>query len=933
MTAAAAPAPAPRRRWWAAEVVQTSAMDCGPAALKSVLDGFHIRASYGRLREACQTDVDGTSIDTLEEVAPQLGVAAEQVLIPIDHVCLPEAQALPAIAVVRLPDGPAHFVVLWRRLGPWLQVMDPATGRRWVRSSRLQQELYMHEQSVAAEAWRAWAASDEGVRPLTRQMTDLGATAAQAQALLAQAAADLSWLGYGALDACTRMAGSLVSSGGITRGAAAVALLQALFSRCHASPDDIHAVAPAHYWSVTPDPHSVTLGSLHLRLRGAVLVRMRGAVAASPAAVMDAPARSLSPELAAALSERPAHPLAHVWRLLWQDGLLQPLALAAAMVLAAAVMVLEVLLLRGAITIAGQLGSAPQRLLALLALVSFAALLLALEWPIVRESLRHGRRLELRLRMALLARLPHLTDRYFHSRSVGDMAERGHLLQLSRLLPSLGLNFVQSTAELMFTLLGVAVIAPASLPWALAIALVAFALPLLVQPLMAERDLRLRNHSSALHAFCLDALQGAVPARTHGAGPALQRQHEALLVQWLRASRRLLQAGLAAGGVQSLLCSALAAALLVQHFSRSGAVAGADLLLVYWAIKLGAIGQGLAGLAMQYPAQRNVLMRLLEPLSAPVDAALQAALDHPPASPIVHTGTGPAASVHIQQGVVVAAGQTILQDLNLHLRPGEHVAIVGPSGAGKSTLLALLLGWHRLAAGELHVDGQPLDAVALLALRRHTAWVEPGVQLWNRSLIDNLSYASGEQALPRLGAAMAAARLREVLEKLPDGLQTRLGEGGALLSGGEGQRVRLARAFMQDQVRLVLLDEPFRGLDRDQRAQMLADARRWWQAATLLCVTHDVGDTLGFDRVLVVDNGRIVEDGAPQTLAHGHSHYAALLRAEQLVHAELWQGTQWRRLQVRDGVVVEAASAPTPALRPATALPVAEVAQPPALRS
>ncbi|HEU4386653.1 MAG TPA: cysteine peptidase family C39 domain-containing protein, partial [Blastocatellia bacterium] len=87
----------------APEVVQTSAMDCGPASLKCFLEGAGISVSYGRLREACQTDLDGTSIDTIEEVAVELGVDAEQVMIPAEHVLIPEASPLPAIVVVSLP--------------------------------------------------------------------------------------------------------------------------------------------------------------------------------------------------------------------------------------------------------------------------------------------------------------------------------------------------------------------------------------------------------------------------------------------------------------------------------------------------------------------------------------------------------------------------------------------------------------------------------------------------------------------------------------------------------------------------------------------------------------------------------------------------------------------------------------------------------------
>ncbi len=120
--------PADTKKFFAPEVIQTSEMDCGPASLKTLLEGFGIPVNYGRLREACQTDVDGTSIDTLEDLATQLGLEAEQVMLPVDYLLLPEAQALPAIVVVLLPNGMTHFLVVWGRFGNFLQIMDPATG-------------------------------------------------------------------------------------------------------------------------------------------------------------------------------------------------------------------------------------------------------------------------------------------------------------------------------------------------------------------------------------------------------------------------------------------------------------------------------------------------------------------------------------------------------------------------------------------------------------------------------------------------------------------------------------------------------------------------------------------------------------------------------------------------------------------------------------
>src|SRR3989442_4085432 len=148
-----------RSRLLAPEVVQTSAMDCGPAALKCLLEGFGISVSYGRLREACQTDIDGTSIDTIEEVAQQLGLQAAQIMVPLDHVLLTETQVLPAIIVVQLSNGLTHFVVAWRRHGSFLQVMDPAPGPRWPRCQQFLHELYVHTQPGPARQWPEWAGS------------------------------------------------------------------------------------------------------------------------------------------------------------------------------------------------------------------------------------------------------------------------------------------------------------------------------------------------------------------------------------------------------------------------------------------------------------------------------------------------------------------------------------------------------------------------------------------------------------------------------------------------------------------------------------------------------------------------------------------------------------------------------------------------------
>jgi len=230
------------------------------------------------------------------------------------------------------------------------------------------------------------------------------------------------------------------------------------------------------------------------------------------------------------------------------------------------------------------------------------------------------------------------------------------------------------------------------------------------------------------------------------------------------------------------------------------------------------------------------------------------------------------------------------------------VAIVGPSGAGKSSLAGVLLGWLKPSRGSVLIDGLALDCDRL---RSQTAWVDPAVQLWNRSLLSNLTYGSQADA-GRIGRAMDLALLRSVLENLPQGMQTKLGEGGALVSGGEGQRVRLARAVLRADVRLVILDEPFRGLDREKRRRLLGCARELWRDCTLLCITHDIEETRDFDRVLVVEHGRVAEDGTPEELyASSGSRYGELLEAEAQTRSGLWSGSIWRRIRIHSGRIVE----------------------------
>jgi ABC-type bacteriocin/lantibiotic exporter with double-glycine peptidase domain len=856
------------RRLLVPEVVQTSAMDCGPACLASLLAGFGVAASYGRLREACQTDVDGTSIDTLEQIAVDLGLDAQQILIPPDHVLRAEAAALPAIAVTRLPGGVNHFVVVWRRLGNRVQIMDPGVGRRWIAADRLRDDLYVHEMDLPVEAWRGWAGSDDLRRPLAARLAGLGLASGATDAAIEAALAHDGWQPIAALDAAARLVEELVRARAVDRGAAAAALVASLAAAGAVRVDAI----PAHCWSARTGADETTV-----RARGAVLVHVAGR--REPVA---APA---SRDLAAALAEPPARPWRHLVAALAADGRRVPTIVLVGALIAAAGVLIEAALWRALLDVTdltiGQLGGA------LATLLVFLLAMALVEAPRAGAVLGLGRRLELRVRVAFLGALPGLAPRYLRSRPTSDLAERSHGLHRLRELPALADQAIGLVATAALTTAAIAWLAPGSAPLAVALAVVSIGPPLLAYPALAERELRTRTHAGALARFYLDALLGVVAARAHGIERPLLREHEGLLAEWIRAARREQALGAAVAAVQGALAIGLAAAIVTAE--TGDAVPASALLLVYWALGLPVLGAELGELLRSVPRHRNLALRILEPLAHRTEVAAPAAA--PRAGGV---------ALALEDVAVVAGGHQVLDGVDLAIDAGEHVAVIGRSGAGKSTLLGLLLGWHAPARGRVLVDGDELTADTAPALRARTAWVDPAVQVWNDTLAENLLYgAPGAD----LGAAIAGADLEAVLARLPEGLQTRLGEGGALVSGGEGQRVRLGRALARGAVGLAVLDEPFRGLDRGQRSRLLAAVRERWAGATLLCATHDLAETRTFPRVLVVEGGRVVEDGAPAALAaEPGSRYAALL-AEADDAERRWAG--WRRLRVERGRVVE----------------------------
>ncbi|WP_426730757.1 ATP-binding cassette domain-containing protein [Myxococcus faecalis] len=887
------------------EVIQISATDCGPASLKSLFAGMGAELNYRVLREVCQTDVDGTSIVTLDEVANQLGLDSEQVMLPLDHVVVPEAKALPAIIVTLSAGGRPHFVVLWNRIGPFIQVMDPAAGRHWTRISTLLSHLYQHTTSVPADGWREWAGSEEAVATFERRLLDLGAT--QARALVAQALEDPGYLSIARLDAACRASEAMIRAGAVRRGRTAASLLQSMVAKDASGEVPI----PATYWSVRPNPEV----DGELSMTGAVLMRIRGWREA-PREGEDAPRAVLASDLATELVAKQVSPARTLLRLRGQDSWLVPGLIVMGLVFATFGRLLQALMLRGVLDLGRDLGTFAQRATGMAVLAGVALCFMLIQIPISLGLLGIGRRLEVRLRKAYFEKLPEMEDRYFQSRLASDMASRTHNIQAMRSLPLLLSQALILSLEVASITVALIWAAPYAWHIVLALAAVTLLVPLIAQKLLFEPDLRVQMHSGALSGFTLNALVGLTPIRIHGAERSLRRAQETLLVSWTKARYWLQTLSVGFEGVLMLVSYGLVM-LLVYSYLAGTSRASLVLLVVYWALRFPILGQRLMVLSRAFPNAMNRVRRLLDVIGDIKEP--QARPEAPVQAPVAPAASADASGVSIvmEKVRVKGGGHTILDKVSLNIAPGEHVAVVGVSGAGKSTLVGLLLGWLRPARGEIRVDGQVLDQAAIERLRRTTAWVDPAISLWNQSLLDNLRYGNDGAHGWALSGALKGAEMLDILEALPDGLQTSLGEGGGLVSGGQGQRVRLARAMLRSGVRLAILDEPFRGLDRDRRARLLAESRRLWKDITLLCVTHDVEHTQEFDRVLVVENGRILENGSPkELLANQESRYAVLLRADQENRTLLWGGGRWRHWWLSGGQLVER-PAPNPAETPA----------------
>ena len=249
--------------------------------------------------------------------------------------------------------------------------------------------------------------------------------------------------------------------------------------------------------------------------------------------------------------------------------------------------------------------------------------------------------------------------------------------------------------------------------------------------------------------------------------------------------------------------------------------------------------------------------------------------DHPDATPLVRRGARVAFK---NVSFRYPDGRQVFTDFDLDIEPGERVGLVGRSGGGKSTLFALLQRFYDLQGGRVLVDDQNIAKVTQESLRHAIAVVPQDIALFQRSVLENIRYGQPGASDDMVLEAAVAARC-DFIESLPNGIETIVGDRGVKLSGGQRQRIAIARAFLKDSP-LLLLDEATSALDSESEEMVREALNRLMRGRTVIAIAHRLSTVRNFDRIVVMQEGQIVEDGSPDHLMRRNGRYRELILRE-----------------------------------------------------
>jgi ATP-binding cassette, subfamily B, bacterial len=249
--------------------------------------------------------------------------------------------------------------------------------------------------------------------------------------------------------------------------------------------------------------------------------------------------------------------------------------------------------------------------------------------------------------------------------------------------------------------------------------------------------------------------------------------------------------------------------------------------------------------------------------------------DHPEAEPLIRSG---AAVAFNNVAFHYPGGAPVFEKFALRIQPGQRVGLVGHSGGGKSSLFALLQRFYDVQRGSVTIDGQDISRVTQQSLREAISVVPQDISLFHRSIMENIRYGRPNATDDEVLRAAIAARC-DFIENLPEGMDTMVGDRGIKVSGGQRQRIAIARAFLKDSP-ILLLDEATAALDSESEEAIREALSRLMRGRTVIAIAHRLATLRNFDRVVVLQGGRIIEDGPPDILVQGRGPYRELVARE-----------------------------------------------------
>ncbi|GJE59255.1 ABC transporter ATP-binding protein [Methylobacterium trifolii] len=316
--------------------------------------------------------------------------------------------------------------------------------------------------------------------------------------------------------------------------------------------------------------------------------------------------------------------------------------------------------------------------------------------------------------------------------------------------------------------------------------------------------------------------------------------------------------------------------------------------LLYWAIKMWEAGQATNGQVVLVctlgirilAATRDLAVALVDATqhTARLSEALHTLLqphdlvDHPEAEPL--TGTG--AKIDFQHVAFdYPDGRGVFTDFDLAIEPGQRVGLVGRSGGGKSTLFSLIQRFYEVRDGVILINGQNIDRVTQDSLREAITVVPQDVSMFHRTLRENIRYGRPDASDEDVWKAADAAHCTDFINALPEGFDTIVGDRGVKLSGGQRQRIAIARAILKNSP-ILLLDEATSALDAESEEAIRHALANLMKGRTVIAIAHRLSTLKDFDRIVVLEGGRIIQDGSPDKLTHLDGFYRELMKKESM---------------------------------------------------